>query len=113
VLGFAANQPIGLILVPYPPFGLASICFIVLSSYLVVLGIYSSALSVANDNVLRRAIRKSVEQQSDLLDKIGTAQMESQLQNRVLLLTRDLTDEITEQQEFSRLFRTNGRSEIM
>jgi hypothetical protein len=27
---FAANQPIGLILVPYPPFGLASICFIVL-----------------------------------------------------------------------------------
>jgi hypothetical protein len=97
VLGFAANQPIGLILVPYPLFSLASICFIVLSAYLVVLGIYSSALSVANDNVLCRAIRKSVEQQSDLLDKIGTAQMERQLQNRVLSLTRDLTDEMTEQ----------------
>jgi hypothetical protein len=94
---FAANQPIGLILVPYPPFSLASICFVVLSAYLVVLGIYSSALSVANDVQLRRAIRKSVEQQSDLLDKIGTAQMESQLQNRVLSLTRDLTDEMTEQ----------------
>ena len=97
MLGFAANQPIGLILVPYPLFSLASICFIVLSAYLVVLGIYSSALSVANDNVLCRAIRKSVEQQSDLLDKIGTAQMERQLQNRVLSLTRDLTDEMTEQ----------------
>ena len=94
---FAANQPIGLILVPYPPFGLASICFIVLSAYLVLLGIYSSALSVANDVQLRRNIRKSVEQQSDLLDKIGTAEMERQLKNRILSLTRDLSDEITEQ----------------
>ena len=43
---FAADQPISLILIPYPPFGLVSICFMVMATYLVYLGIYSSALLV-------------------------------------------------------------------
>ena len=33
---------------------------------------------------LRRAIRKSVQQQSSLLGKIGTAQMQQEIENRVL-----------------------------
>jgi len=59
-------------------------------------GIYSSALSVANDVQLQRSIRKSFERQSNLLDKIGTAEEEQQIRNRVLVLTRDLSNRVTE-----------------
>jgi hypothetical protein len=68
----------------YPPFGFLTIAIIGLSSYLMLMGIYSSAISVAQDSRLRRAIRNSVEQQSSLLDKIGTAQMQQEIENSVL-----------------------------
>jgi hypothetical protein len=68
----------------YPPFGLLTTAIIGLSSYLMLVGIYSSAISVAQDSRLRRAIRNSVEQQSSLLDKIGTAQMQQEIENSVL-----------------------------
>ena len=97
VLLFTSNQPVGLTLESFPPFGLLTISFLGLASYLTYVGIYSSALSVANDVQLRRIIRKSVEQQSDLLDNIGSAEMERQLQNRVLLLTKDIPNEMTEE----------------
>ena len=57
---FASNQPTSLILAPYPPFGLVTICFIGLASYLLYLGIYSSALSVSEDSRLRQTIRKAL-----------------------------------------------------
>ena len=68
----------------YPPFGLLTITIIGFSSYLMLIGIYSSAVSVAQDSRLRRAIRKSVQRQSSLLDKIGTAQMQQEIENMVL-----------------------------
>jgi hypothetical protein len=97
VLLFTSNQPIGLTLASFPPFGLPTISFMGLASYLIYVGIYSSALSVANDSELRKTIRKSVEQQTELLDSIGSAEMERQLQNRVLFLTRDRPNEMTEE----------------
>lgn len=97
VLLFTSNQPTGLALVAFPPFGLPTISFLGLASYLIYVGIFSSAISVANDVELRKTIRKSVEQQSELLDNIGTAEMESRLQNRVLSLTRDKPNEMTEE----------------
>ena len=68
----------------YPPFGFLTIAIIGLSSYLMLVGIYSSAISVAQDSRLRRAIRNSVQQHSSLLDKIGTAQMQQEIENSVL-----------------------------
>ena len=50
MLLFTANQPTGLILVPYPPFGLATVSFMGLASYLFFLGIYSASLSVSEDS---------------------------------------------------------------
>ena len=47
-----------------------------LSCYLIYAGLYYSAISVSQDTALRKSIRKSVMDQSKLLDKIGTAQME-------------------------------------
>ena len=96
LLFFSSSQPLGLTLAPFPPFGLATICFVGLSSYLIYIGIYSSAISVANDIQLRRSIRKSIEEHSDLLDKIGAAEVERQIQDRVLVLTKGLSNEIAE-----------------
>ena len=97
VLLFISNQAILLVIVPYPPFGLATISLIGLSSYLILIGIYSSATSVAQDSKLRVSIRKSVEQQSKLLDTIGTAQMEQEIQRRVIIMTRSNQDRMTEE----------------
>jgi hypothetical protein len=91
MLLFTVNQPTGLTLIPYPPFGLVTISFMGLSSYLILVGVYSSAISVAQDVNLRKSIRKTVEQHSNLLDNIGTSQMEQELQKKVVKVTKDLS----------------------
>lgn len=78
---------------PYPPFGLASVWFVGFSSYLLFVGIYFTALSVARDAELRRIIRKSVERQSGLLDSIGTSEGEYQIRKNVLSVTKKITIE--------------------
>ena len=64
----------------------AEICFMVLASYLVFLGVYSSATSVSEDSRLRQTIRKIALRESQFLDVIGTAQMEQELQRRVITI---------------------------
>jgi hypothetical protein len=78
----------------YPPFGLPTIAVIGFSSYLMLVGIYSSAISVAQDSKLRRVIRNSVQQQSSLLDKIGTAQMQQEIENKVLSTIRSQAENL-------------------
>ena len=103
-LVFAANQPTGLILIPYPPFGLTSICFMVLATYLVFLGIYSSAISVAEDSRLRQSIRKIALKESQFLDVIGTAEMEQEIERRVVLMTAATKENIEKETGVSSSF---------
>jgi hypothetical protein len=79
------------------PAGLLTISYIGLASYFILICVYSSALSVANDVELSRSIRKSVEENSDLLGNIGEAQFEDQLQKTVIKKTRNLSDKIIEE----------------
>lgn len=72
----------------YPPFGLISVSFTGLSCYLIYNGLYFSAISVSQDLTLRQLIRKSVMEQSKLLDNIGTAEMERKVQERVLTVAK-------------------------
>jgi hypothetical protein len=81
----------------YPPFGLASVSFTGLSCYLIYTGLYSSAVTVSQDTALRHSIRKSVTEQSKLLDSIGTAQMEQELQSKVLVITNKLSNKMVEE----------------
>ena len=46
LLLFTANQHQVLQLNPYPPFGLPTISYVGLASYFILIGVYSSALSV-------------------------------------------------------------------
>jgi hypothetical protein len=81
----------------YPPFGLASVSFAGLSCYLIYSGLYSSAVMVSQDIALRHSIRRSVTAQAKLLDSIGTAQMEQELQSRILKITKNLSDKMEEE----------------
>jgi hypothetical protein len=81
----------------YPPFGLVSVSLTGLSCYLIYTGLYSSAVTVSQDMALRTSIRRSVTEQSKLLDSIGTAQMDQELQSRVLTVTRKLSDKMEEE----------------
>jgi hypothetical protein len=94
---FVSNQAIVLINVPYPPFGLVTISFMGLSSYMILVGIYSSAISVSEDSKLRRSIRSLALKESKLLDSIGIAHMEQELTKRVLTLAKDQSYSMTEQ----------------
>jgi hypothetical protein len=72
----------------YPPFGLVSTACVGLSTYLIYIGLYSSAVIVSQDLALRQSIRKSITAQSKFLDSIGSAELESELQRRVLTVAK-------------------------
>jgi hypothetical protein len=77
----------------YPPYGLAAVSFTGLSCYLIYTGLYFSAISVSQDMALRQSIKKSLmEESSKLLDSIGSAQMERELQTRVLTVAKKASD---------------------
>ena len=63
----------------YPPFGLVTEAFIPLGAYLLFVGIFSSATSVARDAKLRKEFYKSALSQFNLLKTIGITQMEKEL----------------------------------
>jgi hypothetical protein len=95
ILAITVQAPI--IHTPYPPFGIGASSFVALASYLFSLGFYFSAISVSEDAKLRQSIRQYVMQESNLLDNIGTAQMEQEIQTRVLKVAKEQQDVLTEQ----------------
>ena len=94
---FLLQAKLVLVTGPYPPFGLATASFIGLSSYLVLVGIYSSAISLAEDSKLRQSIRDFAIKETNLLDSIGTAHMEQEIQRRVLSLTKQNQNKMAEE----------------
>lgn len=97
VLYFISNQGIAVSNAFYPPFGLVTVTFSGLSSYLILVGIYSSATSISQDAKLRQSIRKFALRQSELLNSIGTSHMEQEIQKRVVIMSRKLQDSMQEQ----------------
>jgi hypothetical protein len=89
LLLFTANQHQVLQQNPYPPFGLPTICYVGLASYLILIGVYSSALSVAEDKKLRQIIRTSVLKEVSLLDSMGTAVMEDRIRQKVAKIAKE------------------------
>jgi hypothetical protein len=76
----------------YPPYGLAAVSFTGLSCYLIYNGLYFSAILVSQDIEVRKSIKKSVLEQSKLLDSIGSAEMERELQTHVLTVAKKALD---------------------
>jgi hypothetical protein len=97
VLLFVSNAAIVLSNLSYPPFGVAAVSFMGLSSYMILVGIYSSAISISEDSRLRDSIRNFARKESRLLDSIGTAHMEQEIEKRVITLTKQNQDRMVEE----------------
>ena len=82
---------------PYPPFGVIATSFVGLSGYMMFLGLYSSAICVSQDVKLRQSIRRSAIQEVKFLESIGAAQMEQELQKRVLTIAKKNSDSMIEE----------------
>ena len=94
---FALATSGSVMLASYPPLGLASVSFVGLSCYLILIGIYYSTISMSQDVKLRQAIRKSAATESKLLVGVGSDQMEQKLEKKVIRMAKDHATGMTEQ----------------
>ena len=72
----------------YPPFGLPTVSLVGPFSFLLFIGLYRSAISIAADSDLLRSIKVSAQQELKLLDNIGSAERERKLEKTVLEITK-------------------------
>jgi hypothetical protein len=77
----------------FPPYGIASFSMLTLSSYMIIVGLYSAATSISQDVRLRQYIRNLGKADSGFLSTIGEAQMEKKLQAKA----SDLENVVKEQ----------------
>jgi signal transduction histidine kinase len=94
---FALATTGNVMLASYPPLGLASVSFVGLSSYLILMGIYSSTISMSEDTKLRQVIRESAVDESKLLVSTGSAQMEKKIEKKVIDMAKDHASNMTKQ----------------
>jgi hypothetical protein len=80
-----------LITAPFPPLGLLSGSYFGLASYLIFIGLYSSAVSISQDSRLRDSIRKSIESEVRFLGSIGEAEMYHRIINKVLTTSQKIS----------------------
>ena len=83
MLLFSSKDISTIILPSYPPLGIVAISFIGLASYLLFIGIYSSATIAARDITLRKYLFKKVENDTALLNNIAYAENEIEIQKNV------------------------------
>jgi hypothetical protein len=72
----------------YPPFGAIQRAFLVLASFLFSIGIYSVALSLAQDAKLRHLARKYAKEYA-LLDTLGNAQLDAEIKRKYVKLIHE------------------------
>jgi hypothetical protein len=80
---FGSKGISGLILPAYPPVGIVAISFMGLASYLLLIGIYSSAIIAARDIKLRKYLYEKVENDTTLLNNIAYAENETEIEKNV------------------------------
>lgn len=77
-----------LITAPFPPLGLLSGSYFGLASYLIFIGLYSSAVSISQDSRLRASIRRSIELEVQFIGSIGDAEMHHRILDKVLATSK-------------------------
>src|SRR5262249_27451891 len=83
ILLFTSNHLINITNLTYPPFGISGIPYVALSSLLIFIGIYSSAVFIAQDDEIRRLIKRSILNEG-IFGHIGTAESYIQIENKLI-----------------------------
>ena len=84
LIAFYSNVSAG----SYLPFGIIASSFLHFGAFLFFVGVYTSAISIASDFRLRHTIRKSLLDRSKLLDNIGLADINTELEKQTLDMLR-------------------------
>lgn len=95
MLLFSSNQISLIQIIPYPPFGLATISLISISSFLTLTGLFSLAYSMAHDKKLLENARRIVkEKASRFLYDIGSSQWQKDIDSTVtaIMNSRSIDD---------------------
>jgi hypothetical protein len=82
---------------PYLPFGFATSLFTSTSTYLLAVGLYSSATTIASDASLRALIKARLLGESKLLDSIGSAEEMQEITERVVQITKKKQSSVLEE----------------
>ena len=94
---FTSNQALLMSINPYPPFGIATITVMGLSAYLVIIGIYMSTILLSQDAELRQSIRRVARSQSKLFDSMVSAEIEKEIEKRVMEVIRTRSVEMEDE----------------
>ena len=86
-----------LITAPFPPLGLLSASYFGLASYLIFIGLYSSAVSISQDSRLRASIRRSIELEVRFIGNIGEAEMDHRILDKVLTTSKKFSKTMPEE----------------
>jgi hypothetical protein len=79
---FLTNQANGIIVSPYPPFGITTSLFFGISSFLVMIGFYCSALYMSEHRDIRRIIKNDI-RKYDLLTQMSNKFIEDETVNYI------------------------------
>lgn len=82
---------------PFPPLGLLSGSYFGLASFLIFIGLYSSAVSVSQDSRLRASIRSSIESEVRFIGSMGEAEMDHRILDKVLTTSRKFSKTMPEE----------------
>jgi uncharacterized protein YneF (UPF0154 family) len=100
ILMFSSVE-VGLILLPvYPPFGLITLAFAGLASFMLMSGIINTASMVAKDTDLRRELLKSISGDSNFLSSMGQAEWRREIERTIEYLVDRSKESEEEQQRF-------------
>jgi hypothetical protein len=91
---FSSIQPGLPFYAAYPPFGIVTLCFLGISSYILLVGMLGIAVNLSRDVGLRREIYRSLEADSHMM-KMGLAEMQGDIERKILPLVNriDSVDE--------------------
>ena len=98
---FSSIQPGLPFYAAYPPFGLITLLYLAISSYLLVVGMLGCAAYVSRDTELRREIHKGLEVNSEFINKMGMAEIQREMERRILPVVKKvkLSDEMKERMD--------------
>ena len=102
---FSANQSTILAFTPYPPFGVTAITILIISSYFILIGISTSANLIAKNVKLRQSIYQ-ITKESNLLNLIGSAEMEKEMKEtmkKIMKKTESIQQDKEEQIDENKL----------
>ncbi|MPZ07885.1 MAG: hypothetical protein GEU26_15970 [Nitrososphaeraceae archaeon] len=77
---------------PFPPFGIGSVSYLAIGSYLLFMGLDSCSFRLANDGTIRRSILKTMKE-DELLKGLIVSQLEDSISAKVKYLHQNLTQD--------------------